>query len=249
MIAIGTRFHGETRRRPAAAMGVIFHKGEWMDTGEDPVLSPTVSLIEQPPDFQFMPHFHRQNQFQVFVGGSGALGSQALMPVVVHYAGAYTGYGPLVAGPQGIQYFTLRPVCESGFIPVAQRHEQMIAGPKRHAQSTSISVAAVEHMQTWSQIQEKFEIPLGADGMGVRLVNLPAQASWMSTHPQGSQGQFLFVLQGTAFTGGHALGVWEHMYVSHDETIPKIMAGKQGVQFLCLYLPDKAPEYKQRTAL
>jgi hypothetical protein len=39
------------------------------------------------------------------------------------------------------------------------------------------------------------------------------------------------------------------MYVSHDETIPKIMAGKQGVQFLCLYVPDKAPEYKQRTAL
>jgi hypothetical protein len=40
--------------------------------------------------------------------------------VVVHYAGAFTGYGPLIAGPQGITYFTLRPVCESGFIPLAQ---------------------------------------------------------------------------------------------------------------------------------
>ena len=80
-----------------------------MDSGDDPTLSPTVALIEQPAGFEFMPHFHRQNQFQVFVGGSGSLGRHALAPVVVHYAGAYTGYGPLLAGPEGIQYFTLRP--------------------------------------------------------------------------------------------------------------------------------------------
>ena len=91
MMVIGSRVQGEARRRQAPAMGVVFHKGEWMESGDDPLLSPTVALIEQPSDFEFMPHFHRQNQFQVFVDGSGSLGRQTLAPVVVHYAGAFTG--------------------------------------------------------------------------------------------------------------------------------------------------------------
>jgi len=246
MITTGTRAQGEAHRRPAPAMGVVFHKGEWMHSGDDPMLSPTVALIEQPPDFSFMPHFHRQNQFQVFVGGSGSIGRQALAPVVVHYAGAYTGYGPLVAGPQGIQYFTLRPVCESGFIPLSQRQAQMVSGPKRHAHSASIPVACTEEMQTWMEPKETFVIALGADGMGARLVNLPSHACCECPHPTGSQGQFLFVLQGTAQAAGHALGVWEQMYVTHDEPMPSIMAGVHGVQFLCLSVPDKAPEYVER---
>lgn len=246
MMVIGRRVKGEARRRPAPAMGVVFHKGEWMESGDDPMLSPTVALIEQPPYFEFMPHFHRQNQFQVFVDGSGTLGRQTLAPVVVHYAGAFTGYGPLVAGPQGITYFTLRPVCESGFIPLAQRQEQMIAGPKRHAHSESIPVASVTEMQAWTQTHEEYVIALGEDGLGARLVNLPSHANFECTHPVGSQGQFIFVLQGSALTSDYSLGVWEQMYVTQDEVMPQIIAGEQGVQFLCLSVPIKAPEYLAR---
>ena len=248
MMVIGNRVKGEARRRQAPAMGVIFHKGEWMESGDDPLLSPTVALIEQPSDFEFMPHFHRQNQFQVFVDGSGSLGRQTLAPVVVHYAGAFTGYGPLIAGPQGITYFTLRPVCESGFIPLAQRQEHMIAGPKRHAHSESIPVATLAEMQTWTRTHEEFVIALSKDGLGARLVNLPSQASFECTHPVGSQGQFIFVLQGSALTAGYSLGVWEQMYVTQDEAMPQIIAGEQGVQFLCLSVPIKAPEYLDRIA-
>jgi hypothetical protein len=249
MIIAGLRSRGEARRRQAPAMGVIFHKAEWMDSGDDPLLSPTVSLIEQPPGFEFMSHFHRQNQFQVFVGGSGAIGRHTLAPVVVHYAGAYTGYGPLVAGPEGIQYFTLRPVCESGFIPVSQRQSQMLPGPKRHAHSESIAVASTKEMRCWTQACDKFVIPLGADGMGARLVSLPAQATWTCMHPVGSQGQFVFVLQGTAVVTGHALGQWEQLYATHDEAPPVVSAGKEGVQFLCLTVPFKATAYVAGAAL
>ena len=217
-----------------------------MESGNDPLLSPTVALIEQPPNFEFMPHFHRQNQFQVFVDGSGTLGRQTLAPVVVHYAGAFTGYGPLVAGPQGITYFTLRPVCESGFITLAQRQEQMIVGPKRHAHSESIKVASVTDMQAWTRTHEEYVIALGEDGLGARLVNLPSHANIECTHPVGSQGQFIFVLQGSALTSDYSLGVWEQLYVTQDEVIPQIIAGEQGVQFLCLSVPIKAPEYLER---
>ena len=244
MILIGTRASGTARRRAAPAMGVVFHKGEWMDSGDDPTLSPTVALIEQPAGFEFMPHFHRQNQFQVFVGGSGSLGRHALAPVLVHYAGAYTGYGPLLAGPEGIQYFTLRPVCEAGFIPLAQRQEKMIAGPKRHAQSEGIAVASPAEMQGWTQMRDDFVIPLGQDGMGARLVQLPPHHAWSCDHPAGSQGQFLFVLEGTLSAGGHTLGRWEQLYATSDAPMPAAEAGDGGVQLLVLSVPCKAAPYR-----
>jgi hypothetical protein len=248
MICFGTRANGSARRRAAPALGVVFHKGEWMDSGEDPGLSPTVALIEQPAGFEFMPHFHRQNQFQVFVAGSGSIGRHALAPVVVHYAGAYTGYGPLVAGPQGIQYFTLRPVCEAGFIPLAQRQEKMIAGPKRHAQSQGLSVASLEVMQGWTQVHEEFVIPLGEDGLGARLVHLPPQQAWRGEHPAGSQGQFLFVLEGALAAAGHTLDRWEQLYTTHDETMPTVQAGEGGAQLLVLSVPHKAEPYLAESA-
>ena len=248
MIIFGTRADGTARRRAVPAMGVVFHKGEWMDSGDDPTLSPTVALIEQPAGFEFMPHFHRQNQFQVFVGGSGSIGRHALAPVTVHYAGAYTGYGPLVAGPEGIQYFTLRPVCEAGFISLSQRREKMIAGPKRHAQSAAIAVASPAEMQGWMQVREDFVVPLGEDGMGARLVHLPPHQAWSCGHPACSQGQFLFVLAGTVSAAGHTLGRWEQMYATSDEAMPAARSGDGGVQLLVLSVPGKAAPYIEGAA-
>ena len=65
MLAIGSRALGDRTRRAIAVEGDVFQKSEWMDTGKDPVLSPTVALIEQPPNITLLSHFHRENQFQV----------------------------------------------------------------------------------------------------------------------------------------------------------------------------------------
>lgn len=89
---------------------VPFHKGEWMESGQDPRLSPTVFLVEQPANTTLKTHFHGENQFQVFVRGSGSIGRETISPMTVHYAGAYTGYGPLLSGPEGLFYFTIRAV-------------------------------------------------------------------------------------------------------------------------------------------
>ena len=91
MIVTGTRAHGLTKRRPIDVNGTTFYKSEWMECGADPALSPTVFLVEQPPNTELVSHFHRQNQFQLFVDGAGSIGRETLGAVTVHYAGAYTG--------------------------------------------------------------------------------------------------------------------------------------------------------------
>ncbi|MDB5860768.1 MAG: hypothetical protein JWQ76_4457 [Ramlibacter sp.] len=244
MITFGTQAQAAAKRRAIPAMGVTFHKAEWMESGQDPVLSPTVSLLEQPAGFEFMPHFHQQNQFQVFVGGSGAIGAHALAPVVVHYAGAYTAYGPLVAGPLGIQYFTMRPVAESGFIPVAEHRERMIRGPKRHAQSRQIAISTPEAMRRLDEIDDSFVIPLGDDGMGARLLRMPPGHSLELEHPPGCQGQFIFVLEGAVDLAGRELARWEQLHATRDEPIPRLTASAAGAELLCLSVPHQADPYR-----
>ena len=49
MIAIGTRAHGEAKRRQLPNMRAHFYKSEWLEAGDDATLSPTAFLVEQPP--------------------------------------------------------------------------------------------------------------------------------------------------------------------------------------------------------
>jgi hypothetical protein len=81
--------------------------------------SPNAYLIKQEPHSMIRPHYHHASQFQVIVAGSGRIGRHDVRPLTLHYAGQQTGYGPLVAGPDGLWYFTLRAVTESGawFLP------------------------------------------------------------------------------------------------------------------------------------
>lgn len=248
MIAFGTQVKAAAMRRAVPSMGVTFVKAEWMESGDDPVLSPTVSLLEQPPGFEFMPHFHRNNQFQIFVGGSGSIGAHPLSPVVVHYAGAYTGYGPLVAGSDGIQYFTMRAVAEAGFIPVADHREKMVRGPKRHAQSQQITVLNADEMRRLAAIEDSFVIPLGDDGMGARLLRMPAGRAIEVAHPPGCQGQFIFVLDGAVHVAGREILRWEQLYATSDEAIGRVTATSAGAQLLCLSVPPQADPYRTETS-
>ena len=246
MIAIGTRAHGVTKRRQLPKMVEHFYKSEWLEAGEDPVLSPTASLIEQPPHATLEAHFHRQNQFQVFVEGDGQIGPHALDCVLVHYAGAYTGYGPLIAGPKGIKYFTIRPVCESGFIPATQAREHMVRGPKRHLTVGPIDLSAPP---VGSQPGQELALhPFEADGLGVGYLQLQPQGQiHMDRHP-ASDGVFVFVLQGQLNLPTQTLAPWELFFVSRDEPLPVCTAGPEGATILSLHCPPKELAYQEIAA-
>ena len=58
---------------------------------------PMAYLVEQAAGAVVAPHYHQVDQFQLFVGGSGRIGTHALEGVTVHYAGAHSPYGPTPA--------------------------------------------------------------------------------------------------------------------------------------------------------
>ena len=244
MIVLGTREHGQRRRRAVPVMQDTFHKSEWLESGEDPVLSPTAFLVEQPPNTTLVPHFHRQNQFQLFVAGGGTIGRNPLGPVTVHYAGAYTGYGPLVSGPQGITYFTIRPVCESGFVPVADAGEKLLRGPRRHATAGPIAVPDAATLAALTAVRQQVLIAPEPDGLAAIVTELPPGGAVRSQAIPAAQGQFVFVLAGSLEHEGLTLTPWESLFAAADDPAPLLRAGPGGAQVVMLSTPPRDPAYR-----
>src|SRR5260221_2256272 len=98
---------------------------------EDPV-APQAFLVEQDPGTLIEPHFHLQDEFQVMVGGSGSLGRHSVQPVSVHYAGSHTGYCPITAGSNGLDYLTLLARMDTRAPILPRARDKLQRGPKRH---------------------------------------------------------------------------------------------------------------------
>lgn len=242
MIALGRKSLADVRRRAIPVVDDTFHKGEWMETGTDARLSPTVFLAEQPPNCELLTHFHRQNQFQLFVDGNGTIGREQVGPVTVHYAGAYTGYGPLLSGAAGLKYFTIRSVFDTGFIPASEAREKMVRGPKRHAQARLGEPWSVERLASLDAPQVNWALPEDK-GLGAVHVRLPAGAAFPLDALPDSHGQFVFVLAGSAAVRDATLAPWESVFATADERDVSIVAGAQGAELVVLHMPLTAPEY------
>lgn len=243
MLAVGSRAVAKATRRFLELSGFAYYKSQWMTTSEDPKLSPTVFLIEQLENTVLAAHFHLQNQFQLFVEGTGKIGGHEIAPITVHYAGAFTGYGPLVAGPEGLKYFTLRPVFEQGGLPVKGAGGKMRKGPKRGAEVGPVKVPTVEDLAGQDEVVQDDLIPLADDGLRVVLTTLPPHTAFEEIDGGASQGRFLVVAQGSVIHAGQELTQWESLYLTDDEDIPELRAGAGGAAVLSLFVPPKHPRY------
>ena len=237
-----------SRRERAYPGGQIAYKSEWMETGEDSQFSPTVFLYEQPGDTTLSAHFHHNNQFQIFIEGKGRIGVRTLAPVVVHYASAYTGYGPLAAGPDGLKYFTLRTVHESGAVRVADARAGKASwpkGPMRHATSKQVDIAATETLMVLPVARVSVLIPRAEDGLEVLSIEMPADTLLTPVDITTGAGVFLFVLSGSTDSAPYVLGSSESLYVSADEPFPHIVSGSEGCHLLTLVMPKRDPAFSK----
>src|SRR5436305_9795087 len=95
-------------------MGINFLTLGSQATPDPTALLPVAHLVEQQPNTVIPAHYHEADEFQVFVAGEGRLGRKSLDAITVHFAGRFTPYGPIHAGPSGVSYFTLRNAWDPG---------------------------------------------------------------------------------------------------------------------------------------
>lgn len=245
MYAFGSKAHADARRRQLPGPipeGPYFFKSEWMESGDDPTLAPNIFLVEQPAHYEFPVHFHTQNQWQIFVGGHGRIGTHTITPITVHYAGAYSGYGPLISGQDGIQYFTLRPAFDAGAQLLPEKRPLLRPGPKRQASSASCTQLPESELRALEAPRADLLIARQTDEVEATLWRLPPDSA-VTLPPPASGGQFLFVLTGQTSLLGQTLIPWESAYRSADEGAVDLVAGVEGAEVLILQVPAKAQEY------
>ena len=122
-------------------------------------------LVDQPPNAVTPAHFHEPNQFQVFVDGSGRMGAHPASPLTVQYANGHTPYGPIVAGDQGVKYFTLRQHWDPGAKYMPASRDLLIKGNQRTRIKAGIGQAGetVRLARTGAVLETIFEPE--ADGL------------------------------------------------------------------------------------
>ncbi|NTF83954.1 hypothetical protein G6L02_23350 [Agrobacterium rhizogenes] len=186
-------------------------------------------------------HFHIVDQFQVFIAGSGSIGRDQVHLVTVHYADHHTGYGPLVAGAQGLSYLTLRSKTDAGLVYLSTPNvrEKLRPTKRRHrvSEPVTLSIEPVLRNRDSVSVETVIEEQPGDDGMGVKLIRLGPSMSTSAPDPSQSGGQYLIVLNGTLQLNEQSYGAYSLVFVRSTDEAPTLLAGEGGLELMVAQYP------------
>jgi hypothetical protein len=180
-------------------------------------LFPDAYFVEQGPAVVLPPHFHRENEFQVVLLGDGTFGNEPVRAFSLHYAGAYTPYGPITAGAAGIGYMTLRARYDPGArtMPMALDELRAAGRAPRDFVSDELAVEPAPGAAAPACVTVFAPQP---DGLAAWLYTIPPGGTATGPDPRGGGGQFWVVLDGEMHgAGATALPPRSCVFVSADE--------------------------------
>jgi hypothetical protein len=189
-------------------------------------------LVEQEPNSVVPPHFHLEDEFQVFFAGDGALGKRPVRPVAAHFAGRHTGYGPITAGPDGVTYMTLRARLDLGAHWLPEERHLMEEAPRRNLHSEILDVSSDEALQSRARASLHTAISLQEDGVGVWILGVPPGQPVVA--PVDSGDRFYVVTAGVMRLHGASLPQGSASFVPATEPDFPGVAGDGGLEMLVL---------------
>lgn len=200
--------------------------------------TPQAFLVEQQPHWKLQTHFHQRDQFQVVVRGSGTLGKHKLRAPAIHYASAHSGYGPLLAGDEGLWYLTLRVVSDAGawYLPDAREHLKLRI-PKQQLHAAPAATVDEAGLRALAQAGQETLIEPDAGGLAAWMLRLPPGAR--SDPPSGAQGgggRFYVLTQGSLRVAQDELDGLALVYAGPDDALA-LAAGLAGAEVLVLQFP------------
>ncbi len=236
----------DTRRIRREMPDGHLYNTSFIDHSKEHMGAPNVFMIESSENRILDTHFHDVDQFQIVVGGGGKLGKHTLAPYSVHFARAFTPYGPLVSGPgPGVAYVTLRArACPTGGAQRLPAHREKLE--------------KMTGRQPWQVTGVPRFVAPGADGVGMRLIDglkddkglagyalsMNPGAKTLGPDTAVGDGQYVVVLKGSLIHEGvEKKGITVIHLDPKDGAFP-IVAGPQGLQGLVLNFPHPTPQVK-----
>lgn len=253
MVLIASRQQAAARRHrfvtPGGATTFVStylgtNKMELLGQGRSPaevaagVQGPMAYLVEQEANSTVEAHFHEVAQFQLFIGGSGRIGTHPLEGITVHYAGAHSPYGPIAAGPDGVRYMTLRRHWDRGaqWMPGAAPVLRGMQG-RKHVAFTSppLSCSAVPGERQGTDTEVVLD-PAAAGGAGAWLLHAGAGRE-LPDAASTANARFWYLLGGTAQGTGIELVPGSCLYAAEAEAAGPLRAGPAGAELVQVQFP------------
>jgi len=198
---------------------------------------PQAFLIDMSANEVIIPHFHEVDQFQVFVAGSGSVGRTPHGVLALHYADHHTGYGPIVAGPLGYSYFTLRAKSDPGahYLNRPGYREALKPSAKRHGVADNVTLSTEPVLMDRKELAvEKLMPELEGGGRAMALVRMGPGMSYTGPDPRESGGQYYLVLNGDLELEAGSYPRWSTVYLTAADSPLPIRSGPKGLEALVL---------------
>jgi hypothetical protein len=199
------------------------------------VPGPQIFLVDYPGQagVAVRPHFHSVDQFQVFWRGD-RVGKHAIRQHFVHYADAYTPYGPIVDAGDGVTYLTVRARPDSGpkYMPESRSQRPVGAGGRQ------LTVQGDVHVLDHAQDGTVWLLGPFGDGLAVCLAGLRAGQQLPAAQPAGD-GTVYLLLEGALDGPGQRVshGATTVVTVGPGEAVPGVRAAGEGAVILGLSFP------------
>jgi hypothetical protein len=208
-------------------------------------LYPMAFLVEKEAAALVRPHFHEADQYQVVVQGSGRLGVHDVASVAVHYTDAYSAYGPIIAADEGVSWFTLRNMWDSGarYMPAERQKLREARAKYQHREATCgpLPPLSDREMATLAAPTGVAVIAETNDGLGTWRYTVPAKGTISGTDPSTGGGQFWLVSAGSASViGGALLPPQSCIFVAPEDAAAIFRAGPGGADLICMQFPKRA---------
>ncbi len=230
------------RRRGSAADGVTFWHTLYIGTTRynmapgtpDPEageIFPMAFLVEQDPGSTASAHYHQADQFQVVIAGRATMGTHEARPIMVHFAGAHTAYGPIRASQdEGVHYFTLRNEFDPG-ARFMKMPENRIALRNIRGRQHRENVTEPLTTETGPIIQPE------PDGMGAWRYRAAAGERLIGPDPAWGRGQYWIVADGAMIRDNETIPRLSCVFVYPEDPPFHAVAGPDGVDAIAMQFP------------
>jgi rubredoxin len=206
----------------------------------------TLNLNDIPGRWQSA-HFHEVDQFQIIVRGKGKLGRHDVSPYCVHFARAYTPYGPLRSDKEvGWTYLTLRMRYNAGKQVFPESQDKLKQIPNRRPWQVYQKIAFPAQgpgitLQDVPEIKDE-------QGLFVHALTMAPRTRTVAPDPSGGDGQFVVVFKGSLVHDNREHNAMAVAFVKPVEDAFHIHAGAQGLEALILNFPQVRPRAVDATS-
>jgi hypothetical protein len=160
-------------------------------------------------------------------------------PYYVHFARAYTPYGPLTSDDDcGLSFFALRRHPDPGSQRLPQKLQQLKQIPNRHPWQITRNATFDEPQNLRADAAlERIDGIADDSGLAAYTVAMRAGATMEAPDPSHSDGQYILVLKGSLSHENKKYDAWALVFVDANESPYRIQAGEGGLQGLIMNFP------------